>query len=175
MKCSRPRGKKGIEHPDATDAPRTRRLSRRGRGNFANDRPPVLGMVGRQSQQVRLQVIPDTAHATLDRLICQWTQTDTLVYSDAWQGYDDLTRAQAQVNHHKNEWARDDDGDGIREVHTNRIEGLWTGLRALLRPFRGVSKHYLNGYVAIYQCRVNQRCISPAFISRIVKVHTSYT
>ena len=37
------------------------------------------------------------------------------------------------------EWARDDDGDGIREVHSNTIEGLWTGLRNHLRPFRGIS------------------------------------
>jgi len=40
----------------------------------------------------------------------------------------------------KRVWARDDDGDGIREVHVNTIEGLWTGLRNFLRPFRGVSK-----------------------------------
>ena len=31
-------------------------------------------------------------------------------------------------------WARDDDGDGIREVHCNTLEGLWTGLRNFLRP-----------------------------------------
>ena len=175
MKCSRLRGKKGLQHPHKEDLPRSRRLSRRGRGNFANDRPPVLGMVGRESQQARFQVIPDTAHETLDEWIVRWTQDTTTVYSDAWQGYDDLTRQQAQVNHHHHEWARDDDGDGICEVHTNRIEGLWTGLRSLLRPFRGVSKHYLNGYVAIYRCRVNQAVITPSFISRIVHVHTSFT
>jgi len=43
----------------------------------------------------------------------------------------------------KRVWARDDDGDGIREVHVNTIEGLWTGLRNFLRPFRGVNKIYL--------------------------------
>ena len=30
------------------------------------------------------------------------------------------------------EWARDDDGDGIREVHDNTLEGLWTGHEELL-------------------------------------------
>ncbi len=137
---SHPQGFKCV-HCGAIDAPRLRRLAQRGWSNLANDRPSVLGMAGRQSRQVRLQVIPDTAHATLDALICQWTQTDTLVYSDDGQGYNNLTRAHAQANHHKNEWVRDDDGDDIREVHAYRIAGLWTGLRPLLRPFREVSKH----------------------------------
>jgi hypothetical protein len=43
---------------------------------------------------------------------------------------------------------RDDDGDGIRKVHTNTTEGIWSGLRTFLRVFRGVSKHFLSGYVA---------------------------
>jgi hypothetical protein len=34
------------------------------------------------------------------------------------------------------EWARDDNGDGVREVHCNTLEGL----RNFLRPFRGVNK-----------------------------------
>ena len=30
------------------------------------------------------------------------------------------------------------------------MEGFWTGLRNYLRTFRGVSKHYLYQYVAMY-------------------------
>ena len=125
-------------------------------------------MIGRCTRQIRLRVIPDTAHRTLDEWITRWTHEQVKVYSDAWQGYNNLSRSQAQVNHHQNEWARDDDGDGIREVHTNTIEGAWTGLRILLRPFRGVSKHHLAGYVAIYACWVNFKTISPDWLSRIV-------
>jgi transposase len=33
------------------------------------------------------------------------------------------------VCHKRKEWARDDDGDGIREVHDNTLEGMRTGLR----------------------------------------------
>jgi hypothetical protein len=43
--------------------------------------------------------------------------------------------------HH--EYARDDDGDGFCEAHCNTQEGIWTGLRNFLRPFRGVHKKYL--------------------------------
>jgi len=47
-------------------------------------------------------------------------------------------RRHAAVSHVRYEWARDDDGDGVREVHCNTLEGLWTGLRNFLRPFSGV-------------------------------------
>jgi hypothetical protein len=46
------------------------------------------------------------------------------------------------VCHAQGEWARDDDGDGIREVHINTIEGMWTLVRNFMRLFRGVHKKY---------------------------------
>ncbi len=46
---------------------------------------------------------------------------------------------------------RDGDGDGIREVHDNTLEGLWTGLRNFLRPFRGANKKYIYQYVKIFE------------------------
>jgi hypothetical protein len=45
--------------------------------------------------------------------------------------------------------AKDDDGDGVREVHVNTSEGFWTGLRNFVHPFRGVNKVYLQQYVGI--------------------------
>jgi len=42
-------GEKGSEHFDPADPPRSRANKRRGRGTFANDRPPILGTVGRVS------------------------------------------------------------------------------------------------------------------------------
>lgn len=46
-------GKKGIPHADPTDPPRRRANGRRGHGTFTNDRPPVAGVVGRESGEVR--------------------------------------------------------------------------------------------------------------------------
>ena len=40
---------------------------------------------------------------------------------------------------------------GCREVHCNTMEGIGTGLRNFLRPFRGVSKHFLASYVAVFE------------------------
>jgi hypothetical protein len=72
----------------------------------------------------------------------------------------------------KRPWCDLTNGDGIREVHTNSAEGMWTGLRNFLRSFRGVHKKYLSGYVAVHECRVNLKRISSTFISPLVKVHS---
>ena len=92
-------------------------------------------------------------------------------YSDensAYNGVENDSRTHPTVCHSKRKWARDDDGDGIREVHTNTAEGLWTELRNYLRRFKGVSKHYLDLYVAMFQWMYNLKKISPAFIQILV-------
>lgn len=63
-----------------------------------NDRPPVLGMVGRIFGQIRLTVCDDTKQQTIE--------------------------AMPPCAIQKKEWARDDDGDGVREVHCNTMEGI---------------------------------------------------
>ena len=73
-------------------------------------------------------------------------------------------RPRARVCHADREWARDDDGDGVREVHVNTLEGLWTGLRNFLRPFRGVHKVSLYQYVAMFEWGYNIKRATPAFI-----------
>lgn len=47
-------GEKGILHPDPEDPPRRRANQARGHGTWETDRPPVLGIVGRESGQVQL-------------------------------------------------------------------------------------------------------------------------
>jgi transposase len=65
----------------------------------------------------------------------------------------ELGRRHATVAHapgHR-EWARDDDGDGVREVHDTTPEGIWTGLRNSPRTLRGVSEWSLACYVAMFE------------------------
>ena len=174
MSCSRTRGEKGVEHFDPLDPPRRRANKRRGRGTYANDRPPVLGVLGRETGQVRLRVVMNTQARTLCPLVEQFTQPEALVYTDESDSYNPLRRERETVCHSAREWARDDDGDGWRECYTNSEEGLWTGLRNFLRPFRGMHKAYLDGYVAIHEFRVNLKAISPAFIAALVRRHSFY-
>jgi transposase-like protein len=64
----------------------------------------------------------------------------------------------------KRVWARDEHGDGIREVHNNTIEGLWTGLRNFLRPFRGANKIYLHQYLAAHEWAHNLKEVTLDFV-----------
>jgi transposase-like protein len=168
------RGKKGVEHFDRLDPPRRHANKRRGRGTFANDRPPVLGTIGRQSGQVRLRVVKDTKAVILRTHVERFTDEGTHVYTDEYNSYNSVQRWRSTVTHGTREWARDEGGDGIREVHTNTIEGMWAGLRTFLRPFRGVSKHFLSGYVAIHEFAVNLKRVSIAFIAALVRLHSFY-
>ncbi len=65
--------------------------------------------------------------------------------------------------------ARDDNGDGVREVHDNTMEGVWTGIRHCLRPFRGISKWYLSQYIAIFEWTYNlKRVTAPCLRAMMV-------
>lgn len=103
------------------------------------------------------------------------TRPGTTVYTDEWGAYNHLEanhRPHATVNHGAHEWARDDDGDGIREVHSNTAEGIWTGLRNFLRTFRGVNKVYLAQYVAIYQWAFTIKTVTRQFLRALLGVFT---
>jgi hypothetical protein len=90
-----------------------------------------------------------------------------LLYPDEWQSYRGSHPCHATVCHRGHEWARDDDGDGRREVHCNTCEGAGAGLRTYLRAFRGVHKRYLHLYVATYEALVNTKWVTPKLIQRM--------
>ena len=165
------RGKKGTLHADPLDPPRRRANKQRGHGTYENDRPPVVGTVGRRSGLCRLRVREHTDGKTLQKHVHGYTKKKATCYTDEWHGYNRINRSHSTVCHSKKEWARDDDGDGVREVHVNTIEGLWTTARNFLRPFRGVHKKYLKYYMAICEHRINLKRITPKFIARLVAVH----
>ena len=84
--------------------------------------------------------------------------------------YNRVDRDRQTVCHSTGEWTRDD-GDGIREVHINTTEGMWTTVRNFLRPFRGVHKQYLSGYLAMCEFKINHKRFSPEFIAALVRLH----
>jgi transposase len=118
-----------------------------------------------------LKVCANTQAATLDQCIDQSSPVGTMLYTDGSNGYTHLQGlgyGHATVNHSIKEYARDDDGDGIREVHCNTLEGLWAALRTFLRPFRGVHKRYLAQYVAIFEWEYNLKDDFPTLLRAMV-------
>ena len=99
---------------------------------------------------------------------------ETTIHTDEWNGYNHLGRLRKwvhkTVDHSgpKSTWARDDDGDGVREVHCNTQEGIWTGVRNFLRRFRGVSKWYLAQYQAIFQWGYNIKSVTDEFLRTLL-------
>ena len=133
--------------------------------------PAECAVIGRTSRQVRIRVVKNTQGQILCPFVERFTQPEAILYTDEYDNYNHLQRVRHTVCQSKNEWARDDDGDGIREVHVNSNDGGWTGLRILLRPYRGVHKAYLSVYAAIYELAVNYKRISPGLISVLVQLH----
>jgi transposase-like protein len=160
-------GEKGDDHDDPEDPPRQRANPRRGRGTYENDRPVIAGTIGRQSQRLQLTVAPDSRNQTLVPIFSdQIAETATLFSDEAYHflALDDKVDTHHSLDHNQNEFARDPDEDGFHEIHSNTIEGIWTGLRNFLRRFRGVHKDYLPQYVAMYEWTFNLKEVTKDFL-----------
>jgi hypothetical protein len=135
---------------------------------------PIAGAVGRDSGRLDLKVVKRASRAELvDGFVLPAAAEGAAVYTDEWPPYGSLAghgRYHATVNHGRYEWARDDDGDGEREVHDNTLEGIWTGLRGHLRPFRGVNKVYLAQYVAMFRWAYNLKAVTPGLLRTLLGV-----
>jgi transposase len=128
----------------------------------------VLIAVGSAPKATMMPIAVALARNTIQGILAEAIPADqTIVYSDEYRSYHGITHQHATVNHGQHEWARDDDGDGVREVHCNSCEGSGAGLRTFLRPFRGVHKAYLHSYVATYEALVNAKHVSPSLICRM--------
>ena len=130
---------------------------------------PVAGVAGREDHQVRMQACHHANRKELEDFVLETVQEGATVNTDEWKAYGHLAEKghpHPTVNHSAKprEWARDDDGDGVREVHTNTMEGIWTGLRNFLRIFRGVNKVYLQQYIAIFVWTHNLKTITIDFL-----------
>jgi transposase len=180
MNSTRTRGKKGTPHRDPTDPPRRRANKRKGHGTYANDRPPIISVISRETGEQRLWVCDHADQHTCSVLVAEnLPGGSSILYTDEWQSYRGSHPAHATVRHGMREWARDDDGDGRREVHCNSCEGAGAALRTYLRAFRGVHKRYLHLYVATYEAMVNAKRVTPELIRRMcirdLSAHTDYT
>jgi len=179
MSCTKTRGKKSTPHRQPEDPPRRRANKRKGHGTYQTDRPPIFSIVERESGTVRFFVRERSdAETCLGVIETTVPAGAAILYTDDWSGYhgveSELDTAHASVRHGRDEvgereWARDDDGDGQREVHCNSCEGAGAGLRTYLRTFRGVHKKNLQDYVATYEAMTNAKRITPALIQRMCR------
>ena len=138
---------------------RRRRKSKAGRSTMEKEKPPVFGMIERGGQVV-VHLLSNVKQKTIEPFIKDTIESGSLVYTDEYSIYARLERwgyAHKSVNHGRGEFARDDDGDGLCEVHVNTMEGFWSLLRSWLRPHRGISQERLPWYLGFFEFVHNVR------------------
>jgi transposase len=137
-------------------------------------------VISRQTGEPRCWVCDHADKRTCADLIAENIPLKrTILYTAAWQRYRGCHPAHATVCHSVYEGARDDAGDGRREVHSKTCEGVGAALRTSLHVFRGVHTQYLHLYVATDEAMVNAKRVPPELSRRMclgnLSVHTGYT
>jgi transposase-like protein len=152
---------------------RCRRLQGKpGRGTLEKERPPVFGMMQRGGQVV-ISLLANVKQKTIEPFIKETIAPGTRVYTDEYSidarmqswGYE-----HKRVNHGRGEFARDDDGDGLCEVHVNTMEGFWSLLRSWLRPHRGISQEKLSLYLGCFEFVHNVRRRGKALLGALIEL-----
>jgi transposase len=132
-------------------------IKRKGKGSYANDRPPILSLISRSSHEVRYWVLEHADKPTTRTIIeGNVLAGNTILYTDEASNYPGVHVQHASVCHSVKEWAPDDGDAGI-------------GLRTFLRTFRGVHNH-LADYVGDLrnngECQTHHPDRDPAHVLR---------
>ena len=168
------KGQSEVVKTKARQGRRRRRKGKAGRGTLEKERPPVFGMMQR-SGQVVINLLANVKQKTIEPLIKDTLMPGTRIFTDEYSIYARLHvwgYAHKRVNHGRGEFARDDDGDGVCEVHVNTMEGFWSLLRSWLRPHRGISQEklplYLGFFEFVHNVRKRGKALLPALIGLLV-------
>ena len=122
---------------------------------------------------VVIKMLANVKQKTIEPIIKSTILPGTLTLTDEYNIYDRLTEWGYQhksVCHSSGEYARDEDGDGICEVHVNTMEGFWSLLRSWLRPHRGISQERLPLYLGFFEFVHNARKRGKALLGSLVEL-----
>jgi transposase-like protein len=132
--------------------PKNMHLKRRQEIGQRDHKTAVVGMLNRETREVRTKIIPNAKRETLQRAILERVGFGATVYTDSWAGYDRFPKEyiHAQVNH-SNEYVRG-------QIHTQSIENFWSCLkRTLGGTYIAVEAFHLDKYLAEQCFRFNNR------------------
>lgn len=103
----------------------------------------VIGMLDRESRQVRAKLVPNVSREILQNEILTQIEKGSTIYTDGHPGYDRLKRAEYvhETVTHVEEYVRG-------QVHTQGIENFWSLLkRGLNGTYVAVEPFHLSHYV----------------------------
>ena len=109
----------------------------------------VVGAVERHTGRIALKAIPDREQGTLDRFLLRHVNRTSLVCTDAWIGYENITEffgyGHSVVNHSMGHF-------GL----TNLIENTWMRLRRFIRKvYHHIWREHLPRLLREFQARIN--------------------
>jgi transposase-like protein len=114
----------------------------------------ILGMVEKGgSKRIKLVQVDERTLSTLTNHITSSVNNKSIIYTDGWKGYNaikDNFTEHCSVNHSKHY------KDPETGVHTNTIEGCWSGIKMHIPP-RGRTKDKINFYLARYMLIKNEK------------------
>jgi len=113
----------------------------------------VMGMLDRETRQVRAKVIPDVSRETLLNEILNGIERKATIYTDQAASYDALKVREFvhDTVNHANEYVRG-------QVHTQGIENFWSLLkRGLKGTYVSVEPFHLSRYIDEQVFRFNNR------------------
>jgi len=128
--------------PNLQKMHRSRRLKLQ-TGEYAPTKAIVMGMLDRESREIRAKVIPQAKREVLQDEILNGIEKGSTVYTDGHPGYDRLLLEGYlhQVINHTEEYVRG-------EVHTQGIDNFWSLLKRGLRgTYVAVEPFHLDRYV----------------------------
>jgi transposase-like protein len=141
---------------------------------LAKQKPPIFGML-RRTGEVVFRMLEDVQQVTIGPWIERTIAKRNILYKYQYDIYirvEELGYEHKTVCHAAGEYARDDDGDGFREVHVDTLEGSWSLLRSWRRPHRGISQEKLpldlGFFEFVHNVRVRGKALLGAFIARLV-------
>ncbi|WP_435363833.1 IS1595 family transposase [Haloarchaeobius sp. DYHT-AS-18] len=140
----------GLKGRERDQESRSRGLSKRGRGTYTEDKPPVFTLVDRGSGQRYIVPAKSADESTVRLLLGDREEESLTVYTDGFRAYDPLEDGESYqreaVIHAEGEYV---DGD----AHVNTCESHASLVRRWLSPHRGVSKDKLTPYLRAFQLR----------------------
>ena len=132
-------------------------------GAKTQEKTIILGMVNRDTKQVKAKKIDNVKFETLYKEIVRVVRCASTIITDELQSYKKLKALYIHktVNHSKLEYSREDVRNWNREafkVHTNTIEGFWSLFkRGVYGIYHWTSKKHIDNYVNEYSFKYNTK------------------
>ena len=108
---------------------------KRGRGTW---KQPVFGVFEREGR-VYTELVPDAKQLTLRKAIRGKIDTESLIITDGWRGYNGLVDVGYDKHLRVNKSKHFSNKQG---VHINGIESFWSFTKRRLSKFNGVKKYF---------------------------------